>query len=236
MKTVKNLLKTIFVASFILLPSFCFAQVSLSEAISKTQTQSVPFLAKKTTKFGRRIAVENPNNVIPDRLYENVHLTQYTYQRDWHYPGGTVFRKFNIPNSSNQLLAIEFGESDYITYVLVVVSPTGQVLSTLEAAVFYLDSSKIAVKQFRIDAQSQIVISTIRPNSTMLLPFETFTSFSGQRIDNTYTINAQGRFVHILEQRFNYKTYTRSMLNNNDANIWQGGETVESTASQYTVL
>ena len=78
MKSINFLLKTFFVANFVLLPSFCFAQIPLSDAINKMATASVPLDARKFALYpNRRVSIVNPNNVIPDRLYDNAQLTQY---------------------------------------------------------------------------------------------------------------------------------------------------------------
>ena len=222
MKPINVLLRMIFATGLVLLPSFCFAQFSISEIISRMPTDPLPFSATKNTRFydGKSYGIANSDNAIPDKLYENLQLTQYTYAHEYEVISGSSFRKFDIPNSSNKLLAVSFGVSDYRTDVLCVVNPSGQILSTLEVAVIYYTSGDIAIKQFRIDAQGRIIVSTIVPTSTTSIPFTTFTSFTGYRKDVTYSVNAQGKFVQVSSQTFPSKTYTRSYLENRDINIW----------------
>ena len=131
MKLIKILSKVFLATVFALLPSFCFAQLSLSEAISKTPTESVPFNATKKTSpsevYGYGII--NPNNIIPDKLYDNVQLTQYENASTDPELEGISFRKFSIPNSTNSLLIVSFGgATDWRTDVACVVSPSGRVI------------------------------------------------------------------------------------------------------------
>ncbi|MDR1756065.1 MAG: hypothetical protein LBR65_03770 [Culturomica sp.] len=187
-------------------------------------TQSLPFNATKETQFkGHAYGVENQNNVIPDRLYDNMQLTQYVSASTDPELGASSFRKFMIPGSSNVLLAVSFGgATDWRTDVLCVVNTFGIVVSTLEAAVCVTD---VYVKQFRIDAQNQIIVTTIKPVSTVSIPLATFSSFSGYRQDISYVINEQGQFVQNTATTYQSKTYTRSYLMNESINLWEGEET-----------
>jgi hypothetical protein len=218
-------LKVLFVITLMLLPSFCVAQLSIGEALNKMSTETVPFNATKTKEsiYEDSNGVVNPNNVIPDKLYDNVQLTEYDHASVSPDLGASTFRKFAIPNSINKLLAVEFGGCTiWRTYVLCVVSPSGSVIDTLEAAVRF---GFIALKQFRIDAQSNIIITRIVPTSSTSIPLETFSSFSGYRLDTTYAINSQGQFVKQSEQRYVTKTYTSAYLEDKNKDIWNGGET-----------
>lgn len=209
------------------LPFVCNAQISIISALnnSKTPTESVPFEFKKMgVKISRvyGFMISNSSNTIPDKLYSNVQMSEFTKVGEDLEVGPLLYRKFLIPNSSNLLAVIQFGGvSDFITDVLCVVSPSGQVLSTLEGTVSFGD---ICMKQFRINAQSQIIVSTLTTSNTTSLPLESFSSFSGQRKDATYSINASGQFILISEQLFRPKTYTRAYLDDATINIWQGNE------------
>jgi hypothetical protein len=225
----KMILFVIFTAATIL----CFtqtieAQITVGEAISRMPTASIPFEGKKygeSAKFDRTYsyAIDNSGNAIPDRLYGNVQLTQYEHASISPDLCGTSFRKFAILNSNNVLLVVSFGGvTDWRTDVLCVVSPSGQILSTLDVAVFYHTSlGRITIKQLRINVQNQVIVTTIIPTSTTSIPFETFTSFTGYRKDITYSVNAQGQFVQVSEQTYPTKTYTRSSLESKSINLWE---------------
>ena len=230
--------KIILFAIFTVTVVFCSiqtaeAQVSVGSAVSRMPTESIPFDGKK---YGESVrfdpaycyTIDNSSNAIPDRLYDNVQLTQYDHASVSSDFLGVAFKKFTIANSNNVLLVVSFGGvTDWRTDVLCVVSQSGQVLSTLEVAVFYCSSlGDIAIKQFRINAQGKIIVSTIVPTSTTSIPFETFTSFTGYRKDVTYSVNAQGLFVQVSSQTFSTKTYTRNYLENRDINIWDDNSSV----------
>jgi hypothetical protein len=225
MKLIKILSKVFVVTAFVLLPSFCFAQFSISEVIGKMPTTSVPFNATKKTGFldGHSYWVVNPNNAIPDKLYDNLQLTEYTSASVDPELGAGSFRKFSVPNSTNTLLIVSFGgATDWRTDVACVVSPSGQVLSTLEVAVCVAD---VWVKQFRINAETNITVTSIIPTSTASIPFGTFTRFEGRRTDASYSINTAGQFVSSgFKPLYNSKTYTRSYLEGT-SELWEGTET-----------
>ena len=227
----KKTLKIVFAISFIILHSPGFAQpqfFSLSEVINKVPTQSIPFYATRITVHGydgTGFRIANHNNIVLGKLYHNAQLTEYFVSSR----PGLAHRKFAIPNSNNLLLLVSFGNAtDWLTDVLCVVSPAGQVLSTLEVTI----SGEAFVRQFRINAQNQIIVTTLHPTSTTSVPLNSFPSFHGQRRDVTYVINAQGQFVQISKQFFQPRTYTREELVQDDSdegtttpNLWEGNET-----------
>ena len=224
MKT--KILKICFVVSFMLFPLFCFAQLSVKEAIAKMPTQSIPFNATRNTKFlNPNYGVTNPNNVIPDKLYDNVQLTEYTHASDDPELGASSFRKFAIPGSNNVLLVVSFGgATDWRTDVMVVVNPSGQILGTLEVAVRVMD---MYVKQFRVTAQGQVIVTTIKPTSATSIPFGKCSNFAGYRQDITYSVNAQGQFVQGLGQTYKSMVYKKSHLWDETINLWEGGEILQ---------
>jgi len=222
------LFKIITTIIFILLPFFCVAELSISEAINRIPTEPVPFNATKTTRTPRNYSygLVNPNNAIPDKLYDNVQLTQYTSAVVAPELGATLFRKFSIPNSNKVLIVVSFGNGygGSKTNVLCVVNPDGTIVSTLEGTVMGCD---VHIKQFRITAQNQIIVTTIKPTSTTSIPFETFTSFYGCRQDITYSINDQGQFAQNSIQIFQPQTYARTYLEDVNYNLWEGRETLQ---------
>lgn len=206
-----------------------FAQISIGEALSRTQTEttSIPFEAKKTgegVKFDRAYSfvIDNSNNAIPDRLYNDLALTQFFHAIDLQDQPCRLFRKFSIPGNPNILAVVSFGGvTDWRTNLLCVVSPTGQLLDTLEVSASF---GFTFVKQFRINAQGQIITTTIKPTSTNPILFETYTTFIGQRTDRTYTVSSEGKLTVISLQLFQQKLYTRELLDNLENNIWENGE------------
>jgi hypothetical protein len=230
--------KIILFAVFTMITVLCVAQTEASpttwtmkEIIDNMPTEPVPFEGKKHGIIfdpSYSYTINNSNNTIPDRLYDNIQLTQYTHASVDPELWGVSFRKFAIPNSTNVLLIVSFGGvTDWRTDVACVINPSGQVLSTKEVAVCVMD---VWVKQFRITAQNKIIVTSISPISTSSIPFGTFTSFEGSRSDFEYSINAQGQF----EQPFfggniyNHRTYDRSYLTGH-VDLWNGKEVLAGT-------
>jgi hypothetical protein len=211
--------------SFNLLSSPCFADpYLLGEVINRIPADTVPFNGSKNTPFCRECSypIDNSNNAIPDKLYNNVQCTEFDHAIvSWDLWGRTS-GKFQISDNNNFLVIVHFGGiTDWGTDVLCVVNPSGEVLDTIEGQINY---DVIAIKQYRINVQHKIIISTLTTTSTTSVPLESFTSFVGQRVDKTYFINAQGQFVEESVQYYRPRTYTRTELDNRDLNIWEGNE------------
>ena len=228
MKTRIIFLTFTFVISLILIPSNCCAQLSIKEAVNKISVSSVPFNVIKGLKLpsGYHSYSINTGNTIPDKLYNNVQLTQHTSASVDPELGAVLFLKFAIPNSDKALIAVAFGHGygGDETQILCVVNSNGTILSTLEGTIMGKD---VYVKQFRVPAQGKVIVTTIKPTSTTSIPFETCSNFSGYRQDITYTINAQGQFIQSSVQTYKSKTYTSTYLSNKNINLWEGGETLQ---------
>ena len=224
MKTTK--LQSALLIVFLLISFVSWAQIPILSALNNpiTTTESIPFEFKR---YGTQFSYEygftilNSDGLIPDKFYKNVQMTDFETVGEDTELGARLYRKFAIPNSSNMLAVVSFGGPTHMrSNVICVVSSSGQILSTLLGTVSF---SLSTIKQFRINAQCQIIVSTITTASTVSIPLDNFTSFTGQRKDVTYSINANGQFVNVSEQLFQPKTYTHEILEN-ELNICQGGE------------
>lgn len=226
MKRIQLLLLIISLA-FNIVPSYCIAENTLSEAIRIATTSNVPFdLSKRFkiptgTKGGGYFKCPD---TIPDRVYTNVQLTQYTRASTDPARDAILLMKFVIPNSNRLLLVVSFGNyyGGDETISLCVVNQDGTIVSTLLGSVTGNDAY---VKQCRINAQHQVVVTTIIPNSRTSIPLVTFTSFDGHRKDITYSIDSKGQFFQVAVQNYTGKTYTRTYLEDMSKNLWDGGET-----------
>lgn len=107
------------------------------------------------------------------------------------------------------------------TDVLVSVDSDGNILDALEVAVGY-----VYIKQYRILADGQIIVTTIKPKHEASILFENFNSsdsFVGNRIDCTYIVE-KGKFVLKKEQKYADKTYTYELLSDCNYRLWNGDE------------
>ncbi|MDR3235645.1 MAG: hypothetical protein LBT48_02820 [Prevotellaceae bacterium] len=192
--------------------------------INRVPTEKIPFNSTKRTKFlALNFSFDNNNCILPDRMYNDIQLTQYTHAGNNIDQAPCIYRKFAIPGSSDVLLVVSFGGiTEWRTDILCIITASGYVLDTLEAEVF---TNEMTVKQFRINAQNEIIISRIVPvSSSPVLFYSYFTEFMGYREDITYSINTSGKFVKKAEKRYRQKRYFKKDLENSDINIWDGGE------------
>ena len=213
--------------SSFLYTTICLAVIPLGTALNKPQTvtESIPIDFTKTGvmfEIEYKFPIDNTNRAIPDRFYKNVQMTEYDSVGSRLELAPVLYRKFSIPNNNNILAVVNFGGATcHTTNVLCVVNPNGQILSTLIGEVCY---AEITIRQFRINAQCQILRTTLTTNATASIPLANLTSFIGQRKDEVFSINAQGQFVLVSTQLFQPKTYTADYLMDFDSNLWQGNE------------
>ena len=214
-------------AVFVIITMFSFGQApknwTVGEIINRVPAEPIPFDGEKGLRFDSNYSyyVNNDDNLIPDRLYDNVQLSEYTHASESSDLMANAFRKFTGQNG-NTLLVVSFGGvTDYRTDVMCVINSSGQILSTLEVAVVY---ARAFFKQFRINGQGQIIVTTIKPTSTTSIPFVKFDNFQGYREDITYSINSKGQFVQILKKTFQPKNYTETYLSDRKYNLWNGAD------------
>jgi len=201
----------------------CDALPSIGNVFQESITPA-PFLATRRTDFLSPECDIDGHPLISERLYKNLQLTELVK-----IPGGMsvdrrVFRTFAIPGTGNRLAAVSHVYGNVTissltrTDVLCIVTPQGEVLDTLEAAV---RAGSNAVKQFRIDLNKQIVVSHIVPVSSASIPAtSSFVSVMANRYDNVYIIS-DGKFVQVARLLYRHRSYTRDDLQNLDKNLWQ---------------
>lgn len=158
---------------------------------------------------------------IPNKLYKNIQCTESDFADD-EDTSASVYAKFKLPQQNTTLIAINFGGmTEMQTDVLVSVDSDGNILDALEVAVGY-----VYIKQYRILADGQIIVTTIKPKQEASILFENFNSsdsFVGNRIDCTYIVE-KGKFVLKKEQKYADKTYTYELLSDYNYRLWDGDE------------
>ncbi|MDR0712407.1 MAG: S8 family serine peptidase [Prevotellaceae bacterium] len=143
----------------------------------------------------------NNTNYLPAKLYNDLQCTQHTSAGS-----NSVFfyKKFAIPNSSNWLAAVYVKGANRSTIMLCIVTPSGQVLHAIDAAV---NLDEAVIRQFKIAANGKIVIYSIKPNSTTPIPFNSsWTSFYGVRMDEIFFIE-NGKFKQVSRWVYDQRNY-----------------------------
>ena len=151
---------------FILL-SLCFATVSagfdLQTAISVIGKGKLPFDFTKEGGLYDSYHLNNPNNVIPDKIYENFQLTEYFNARDNIDTGLDLCSKFTLGSDLYLCLIRVGGIIEPATYVLTSVNSNYKVVQSLEVGVTY---ARECIKQFRITDNREVYVYRLVPTST----------------------------------------------------------------------
>ena len=189
---------------------------TMKYVMDNTPTEKTPFSVKgKTFLDGYNFPINN--KTIPDRLYKNVQLTQYTNNTTG--ARGKFLRKCLLTNG-NYIVIVSFGDVyNDRTDVLCLVDKNGNILSTLEGMVIV---NSVKVKEYSITGADGIVyISQVVPStSTPSLSFEGFPNFSGNAVIYTYYVTG-GQFVKNSTNTGQEKTFTKSRMSDPDLNVPQ---------------
>ena len=77
------------------------AQITVQYALSRINFSSLPYEFYKKLDFDEYFTVDNPDNVIPDKMYKNFQLTEYYLARDMKPDANAViYKKFNLAMGS----------------------------------------------------------------------------------------------------------------------------------------
>ena len=113
--------------------------------------------------------------------------------------------------------------TDWRTDVLLSVTPEGEILDQMEQR-----SAGISpVMQYAITSDAKVIVYWLEPVSKVSIPLSDFTSFTANRVDRTYEIDSDGKFVLVNTKRYKAKTYTREMLADRAYNIYSDKGTEE---------
>ena len=109
--------------------------------------------------------------------------------------------------------------------MLLSVTPDGEILDQMPVAVMEQRSAGISpVMQYAITSDAKVIVYRLEPVSKVSIPLSDFTSFTANRVDRTYEIDQNGKFVLVNTKSYKVKTYTREMLQDEDYNIYSGNE------------
>ena len=118
--------------------------------------------------------------------------------------------------------------TDWRTDVLLSVTPEGEILDQMPVAVMVYGSNDIIpVMQYEITSDAKVIVYRLEPVSKVSIPLSDFTSFTANRVDRTYEIDSDGKFVLVNTKRYKAKTYTREMLEDKAYNIYSDKGTEE---------
>ena len=112
--------------------------------------------------------------------------------------------------------------------MLLSVTPEGEILDQMPVAVMVYGSNDIIpVMQYEITSDAKVIVYRLEPVSKVSIPLSDFTSFTANRVDRTYEIDQNGKFVLVNTKRYKAKIYTREMLEDKAYNIYSDKGTEE---------
>ena len=208
---------------FIML-SLCFATVraefDLQTAISVIGKSELPFDYTKEGGLYDSYRLYNPNNVIPDKIYENFQLTEYFNARDNIDTGLDLCFTCKLGNDLYLCLIRVGGIIEPATYVLTSVNSSYKVVQSLEVGVTYANTY---IKQFKINDNREVYVYQLVPTSTISIPFDTFKSVEAYVTETVYTIDMAGQFILTSPEKrvSSTRTFSRDELEKMTQDLWE---------------
>ena len=208
---------------FIML-SLCFAAVraefDLRTAISYIGKSNLPFDYTKEGGLYDSYRLYNPNNVIPDKIYENFQLTEYFNARDNIDTGLDLCFTCKLGSDLYLCLIRVGGIIEPATYVLTSVNSSYKVVQSLEVGVTYANTY---IKQFKINDNREVYVYQLVPTSTISIPFDTFKSVEAYVTETVYTIDMAGQFILTSPEKrvSNTRTFSRDELEKMTQDLWE---------------
>ena len=194
------------------------AQYSVKDAFSAIDFLSLPHTAAKGIVYPQWVGIDNPNNLMDNKMYNNFQCTDYFSSATDPELSPALYAKFQIPGTSWILGAVAFGGAiDNQTVNLIVADSNGNIKSSLVAEVKW---GWIPARQFKITKEGKVIITKLIPVSAQSVRFDNFNQMTAYRLDEVYGIDTSGRFVKESEKRFDTKTYTKAQLDNGKYNLW----------------
>ncbi len=163
---------------------------------------------------------------LPIYTWDDVQATLYTVDAN---EDVAMYRKF-IPQNKNYIaVPISIGASDWKRYLLLTYTNSGQLIDYLEVSYGIYGSELMLYKQWKIERDMKVTVYHLKSTETETIMLDDFerNQFHLQRIDTEYQIDSTGHFVKLSEKKYQAKSYTRSYLENNSQNIWQGNEVLQ---------
>lgn len=182
-------------------------------------------LPKEQIPFVKSVALNSADwGNLPIYTWDDIQCTKYTF-----YDGedAAFYRKFIPVNKSYIVAPISIGQSDWQRYLLATYTNDGNVIDYIECSVGFYGVGLMLFKQWKIESDMRVTIYQLKPTSSETILFDSpFTSVNAQRIDTEYQIDSTGHFIKKSEKKYKPKNYSRTYLEDEKINIWNGNETL----------
>ena len=179
---------------------------------------AIPYSFDKDCELRISCYIQNPGNIMPDRLYQNFQLTEYFLARENPETAGALRLKFKLKNGYDLGLVDFGGVTEWMTYDLVTVNRNSEILDALEAGIMV---GLVMPKQFCITADEKIIVTQLVTTEKASVPIAGFSKVTGYIVDTVYYIDASGKFVKESQtRRTGIRTFTKEQLNYNSTDLW----------------
>ena len=195
------------------------AQFTVQYALSKLDYTSLPFIFYKDLGPGKYFTAENPNNMIPDKMYENFQLTEYYLARDMPDVFTVIKNKFNLGNGVRLGLVDISAGAEWEAFSLITVTDGGSIINTLEVGVM---SGLIMPKQFKINDNREVFVYRLVPESKASINMSSFNYVEAHVTETIYTIDMAGQFILTTPEKrvSSTRTYSKEELESDTFNLW----------------
>lgn len=194
---------------------------TVADALKIIKVESVPFKGAIGTGIPYK-SCRTTRSEIPDLLYDDVAGTLSFHAEPEQAP--YIHRRINLPNGKILIMVALGGVTPYGADYLCVVDNSGRVLDTLCSSI---SSEYGYTKQFSIDSNYEVTVYSLIPTGDRPVLFENFSSFEAERIDVTYRIDSNGKFVKTTEVKHVPRIYTRDELDPwKSKDIWDRNEPI----------
>ena len=207
----------------LLLCIVCFstvnAQFTVQKAFSRVNYSSTPFSFGKRCNMPECFTIENPNNVMSDKLYLNFQLTEYYLARDLKPDAtSTLRKKFRLGNDVELGLVGFGGALEWETYNLITVS-NGSIVDALEVVIV---SGLVMPKQFKINDNREVFVYRLVPESKASINMSSFNYVEAHVTETIYTIDMAGQFILTTPEKrvSSTRTYSKEELESDTFNLW----------------
>ena len=176
------------------------AGFDLQTAIPLVETKTLPLDFNRELAFRANHCLDNPNNAIPDKMYENFQLTDSFSTRDNTDTMLNLCFKCKLGSDLYLCLVRIGGVIEPVTYVLTSVDYNYRVVQSLEVGVKYANTY---IKQFRITDNREVYVYRLVPTSTASVSLTRSSRLRPTLLKQSIPLTAQGNsYWHRLRSAF----------------------------------
>lgn len=204
-------------------------KVEINKRIKFVPYTNLPFSNTKTIGPSFRYAlIEDQIANLPMFLYDDITLTDGSLDLKWD-PNMECAIICRFPTDTDfDLVALDIESAEWGKNLLAVYK-NGRLIDYIEAEISWDFTGGLYVKQWRITANREIVVTWLKINSPAPIRYNKdykfdFNTLNAQRIDTHYKIDDTGHFKVLKQIKYRPQDYSQADLARNSKNLWEGNE------------